>query len=159
MSVMKASSTLMSTITFMQQLPYSHDNKKNVANNTSHSTSTKTLFHQYHMQLTRTLADRDTLVISLINHLPPGALAASHTLPRADGSGVGAVGRTGRSTAGEELTFNRTLFKMVDKGRSIHPHRKQTGSELCVQKSLSIRVRNLYSVTTIAIMYIQLVWN
>ena len=109
------------------------------------------------MQLTRTLADRDTLVLFLINHLPPGALAASHTLCRADGGGVGAVGRAGRSTAGEELTFNRTLCNVVDKERSSHPHCKQTGSEVCVR--LSARVANLYSVTTMAVMYIQLVWN
>ena len=41
------------------------------------------------------LGEEDTLILPLINHLPPGTLTARHTLQYTDGVRVGAGGRAG----------------------------------------------------------------
>ena len=42
-----------------------------------------------------TLGEGDALILSLINHLPPGTLTVRHTLQCADVVRVGAGGRAG----------------------------------------------------------------
>ena len=41
------------------------------------------------------LVDSNTLVLSLINHLPSGTFTASNTLPGTNWGGVGAIWRAG----------------------------------------------------------------
>ena len=41
------------------------------------------------------LEGKDTLLLFLVNHLPPGTLTARHTLQCTDGVRVGAGGRAG----------------------------------------------------------------
>ena len=41
------------------------------------------------------LEEKDTLLLSLVDHLPLGTLTTRHTLPCTDGVRVGASGRAG----------------------------------------------------------------
>ena len=101
------------TVQQLQQSWYSQQH------NTSHSTNKGILVYLHDniaTFFTWTLTSRDTLVLFLINHLALGTFTTSHTLCSADGGGVGAVGGTGRATAGEELAFNWTLCNAANKG-------------------------------------------